>query len=92
MNIVLQGEDLEIVNKIIERAENMNLLGSDRVSLLMDINIAHKTFNLRLNDFLEADDFNFSHDIVGIQNHVNRESKTMEDFFLPRFAGNQGDN
>lgn len=92
MNIVLQGEDLEIVNKIIERAENMDLLGSDRVSLLMDINIAHKTFNLRLNDFLEADDFNFSHDIVGIQNHVNRESKTMEDFFLPRFAGNQGDN
>lgn len=91
MDIVLKGEEMDIVNEIIERADSMDLLAFDRISLLMDIKIAHKTFDLRLNDFLVSDDFNFSHDIVGIQNHINREKRTMEDFFLPRFAGRQGD-
>ena len=35
---------------------------------------------------LEADDFNFIHDVGGIQKHLNRETGKLGDMFLPRFA------
>lgn len=52
----------------------------------MDLDIANKQFNLRFKDLLEAEDFNFSHDIVGIQNHIYRQTKQFTGLFLPRFA------
>jgi hypothetical protein len=76
---------LKIV-EIAKRAESRNLLAFDRMSLIMDLQVAHDEFDLRLDELLDADNFNFAHDIVGIQNHINRETKTMENHFVPRFA------
>jgi hypothetical protein len=42
--------------------------------------------DLDLEALLKADDFNFSHDIAGIHNHLNRETKKLDNWFLPRFA------
>ncbi len=75
---------------IAERAENKGLMAFDRLSLMMDLECADDEFNLRLDELLQADNFNFSHDIVGIQNNLNRETKKMENFFVPRYAGNEG--
>jgi hypothetical protein len=61
----------------------------DRFSLIMDLECADNEFNLRLNDFLNADDFNFTHDIVGIQNNINRQIMKFENCFVPRFAGKE---
>jgi hypothetical protein len=83
----MKKENLELIVKIVKKAEEKGLLMFDRISLIMDLECATKEFNLRLNDFLNADDFNFSHDICGIQNNLNRQTKKMENFFLPRFAG-----
>ena len=44
------------------------------------------SFDLRLNDLLNADDSNFAHDICGIQKNINRETREIENFFVPRFA------
>ncbi|MDH2775740.1 DUF6874 family protein [Enterococcus faecium] len=52
----------------------------------MDLSIAHQEFNLRLKALLNSDDVNFAHDVVGIQNHIDRESKRMGDEFLPRYS------
>ena len=71
---------------IAQRAENMNLLMFDRLSLMMDLEEADKQFNLKLEELLNADDLNFSHDIAGIQNNINRETKDFN-FFVPRFSG-----
>lgn len=79
-------DEVKIIQKIIDRAEKMELLAFDRIMLKMDLEFTHEKFNLRLNDLLDADDFNFSHDIVGIQNHIDRRAKDFTDFFLPRFA------
>ena len=38
----------------------------------MDIESADKKFNMRLDDWLQADDFNFAHDYCGIQNNIKR--------------------
>ncbi|MCH4866776.1 DUF6874 family protein [Bacillus sp. 1006-3] len=76
---------LKIVD-IAKRAEEKNLLMFDRMSLIMDLECVNEEFNLRLEDLLNADDFNFAHDILGIQNNLNREKRKMENLFVPRFA------
>lgn len=75
-----------LIMKIAERADGMGLLKFDRLSLIMDIEVAHTEVGLRLNDFLNADDANFAHDVVGIQKHIDRHTKQLTDLFLPRYA------
>lgn len=75
-----------LIAKIAKRAEAHGALLFDRLSLIMDIEAAHKQFNLRLDDLLAADDVNFLHDIVGIQRNINRETKVIENHFLPRYV------
>lgn len=74
--------------KIAERAEEMGIYNGERITLMMDIENADNQFNMRLEDWLEADNFNFAHDIVGIVNNIDRSKYPAEiNRFLPRFAG-----
>lgn len=82
----MKKEELLDMFQIAERADNMGIMFLDRISLKMGLDIAHQAFNLRLKDLLNADDFNFTHDIVGIQKHIDRENKRMVDGFLPRYS------
>lgn len=86
MSMEKEREQFELIMKIVERADEMNLMAFDRLSLSMDLETAHKEFNLRLEEFLKADRYNFAHDIVGIQNNINRLERKMKGFFVPRFA------
>ena len=74
--------------KLAQRAEGMGIYNGERHTLLMDIESADKKFNLKLEDWLNADDFNFAHDIVGIVNNIDRSKFPAVNFgyFLPRFA------
>lgn len=79
---------------ITERAENDGLYDGERISLLMDIESADKKFNLRLDEWLNADKFNFAHDLIGIRNNIIRDTFPATDFgfFVPRFADEDGGN
>ena len=66
--------------KICERAERMKIDTGDRMGALMDIESADKKFNMRLDDWLQADDFNFVHDYCGIQNNIKRGEFPATDF------------
>ncbi len=79
-------EEFDIIVKICERAENLGVEQKDRLTLIMDIENTHHSMGLNLQGLLEADDLNFKHDIVGIQTHINRDTKELEDFFVPRYA------
>lgn len=74
--------------KIAKRAEDMGILDFSQFTLIMDLELADKEFNLRLEDFIQADDLNFSHDVCGIQKNINRETKEFNPFFIPRFSKN----
>ena len=78
----------EIYSKICDRAEKMGLMKKSRLGVLMDILSADKKFNLDLEAWLNADDFNFAHDFVGIINNIVRDKYPATNFgyFLPRFA------
>lgn len=75
--------------EIAKRAENMGVYNGERSTLLMDIESADNAFNMRLEDWLKADDFNFAHDVVGIVNNIDRRAFPATEFnlFVPRFSG-----
>lgn len=82
-------EKMMMYVKIAERAEELGVYNGERLTLLMDIESADNVFNMRLEDWLNADDFNFAHDVVGIVNNIDRSKYPATEFsrFLPRFAG-----
>lgn len=83
----MNEKEFKLIGQIAERADELGILMFDRSSLIMDLKVANEEFNLRLDEFLKADNFNFSHDVVGIQRHIDRKNKKMTDTFLPRFSG-----
>lgn len=75
--------------RICERAEKMGICRGQRIDALMDVESADIKFNLRLGDWLAADDANFAHDFRGIQSSIVRgEGFPATDFglFVPRFS------
>lgn len=74
---------------ICARAKAMGIMQGDAIGAIMNIDSADQRFNLRLDEFLEADDFNFAHDFIGIQENIVRGRFPATDFgyFVPRFAG-----
>ena len=60
---------------------------TDLIEILMDVAACHLNGNpLLLRDMLEADEFNFMHDILGIARHINRKNGHLENCFSPRFS------
>lgn len=80
----MNKEIFEVLTRIINRADDMNLLQFDRQAILMDFKIAIDCLDLDLYKLLKFDDNNFTHDIIGIQKYVNRKEMTFNDMFLPR--------
>lgn len=78
-------DEYGIVLAIAKRAKTAGIY-PDTLEADMDISAVYLHCPLRLADLLAADDFNFAHDLAGIQRHINRETGKLEGFFLPRFA------
>lgn len=84
----LTKTEIELCDKIATRAMEMGFYKDNRITAFMDITNAAKHWDMRLEDWLNSDDFNFTHDIVGIYENIVR--KTPVEFincFVPRFAG-----
>lgn len=80
-------EDVKLISKIVKRAvKMMPMFKRHRLDLTMDLTAAHLSCPLRLQDLLDADNFNFAHDVAGINQHLSRETGMLSDQFLPRFA------
>ena len=83
----------DLVEKIGARAQRMDKEAGGRTEAIQfQISVAAAHLNgcpLRLQALLNADDFNFAHDVFGLHRHVSRETGEVEGFFLPRFAAKQ---
>jgi len=87
-------EDTETIAKIVDRFMTYHYsMGipkqyqRPRGGVMMDITATHCNGNpLRLNDLLNADDFNFAHDLIGIQQHIDRRTGKLQDCFVPRYS------
>ena len=77
----------DLLHRITERAQALDIARGDTITQMMDMDHAADQFDMRLEEMAEADDFNFAHDFIGIQNTMNRETGKIEGLFVPRFAG-----
>lgn len=87
----MDEKELEIFNlkvRIIERAESMNITKGLRSTRVLDLDHACDQFDMRLADWLAADDEHFAHDWIGIQSNINRQTGRIENHFVPRFSAN----
>ena len=83
-------EDMELGAKIAKRAViRAKEVGIqyDQMTAEMDIDACHNNGNpLKLQALLEADDFNFAHDVFGIRQHIDRTTGELGDCFVPRYS------
>ena len=84
---------LRTINQIADKAVHVYAdhdIRVDRLTIVMDISACHfGGQKLRLDDLLAADDFNFIHDVTGINRNLNRETYVLENCFSPRFSQRQ---
>jgi len=77
-------KDFQLIRLIVKRALKKKLK-DDALSMMMDLTAAHANgCRLDLKKLLEFPEFDFWHDIRGIERHINRETGKLEDCFLPR--------
>lgn len=88
INWDITDDDMELIDQILNRAERMgHLKKPNRINSEMDIAACHLNGTpLRLADWLAADDFNFVHDLYGIDFHMDRSTGRLTGCFVPRFG------
>ncbi|WP_398473379.1 hypothetical protein [Tardiphaga sp.] len=79
------ASEADIIRKIGLRAHEK--FGADVIETQMDLTATHCNGNpLRLQELLDADDLNFTHDVCGIYRHLDRNNGKLKDMFSPRFS------
>ena len=66
--------------------DDTRFIYDDKLTVMMDLEYANDGIPLDLDKFLSFDRGDFAHDMFGIRRHLNRESKELENSFVPRCA------
>lgn len=83
----VSDEDFKLIEQIAARAcRSWNSEPLEMWDFVMDIAACHSKCPLRLEGLLNANDFNFGHDVFGIRTKLNRATGELNDCFLPRYA------
>lgn len=78
----LDKKDYELIHKIARRATNK--FGTRFIDTALDLECVN--CDLDLQGLLEANDFNFLHDIAGISRHLDRDTGELKNCFRPRYT------
>lgn len=81
--------EAQIIDQIVKRAAELDAKYSDgdldQLSLEMDLTAAHANgCRLDLARLLGADEVTFTHDVLGVRRHVDRNTGKLMNEFLPR--------
>ena len=94
LNFNVSKEDSKWIDMIADRAMELTALKKTdykKIDLLMDITAAHASgCPLELEKLCYAPQFDFAHDVIGIINHLDRETGELKDLFLPCYAKLKG--
>ena len=84
--------EAEIIDRIADRAWCIAAkrgIGTPELKreIEMDVTACHANgCPLRLSELLVADDFNFVHDVFGINRHIDRQTAQLTHCFSPRYS------
>ncbi len=92
-----QTEERALVERIVKRyavilknARSIVVTDEERLERTMDIEACHCNGNpLDLQRFASAGDFDLIHDVLGIRDHLDRQTGKLKAFFSPRFSKHQ---
>ena len=88
-NFSVPKMDASVISEIAKRAHQNfgSLTGRKPIDFVMDITAVHANgCPLRLQALLDADEFNFTHDVLGIYRHLDRDTGQLGDCFTPKYA------
>lgn len=87
MDKTLRAEDFKVIaGRAVAQARRQDIR-LNKLDLVMDLTAVHANdCPLKLQALLEADEFNFSHDVVGIRRKLDRDTGRLTDEFCPRYA------
>lgn len=63
--------DFKKISQIYDRAANLDIAKQSKISFSITMGIAKEVFDISLVQLLDANDSDFSHDIIGIQDNIN---------------------
>lgn len=87
INFELPPEDRRLVKRIAERYALISSKEVDLLEIRMDLTACHNHgCKLDFEKLVEADNFTLVHDLIGIANHLDRETGKLKNYFLPRCA------
>lgn len=82
--------EMRIIKRIARRGHRLlkeHGVGRDRTAIEMDVCACHANgCRLDLEKLERADDFNLSHDLLGISRHLDHRTGELRHHFLPRCA------
>ena len=91
MSREMTKEDYDLQFRIVLRAEGYGLI-NDRLTFMIDTDYAIKQWDIDLSAWLYADKVDFAHDVIGIQQNIDRQfcsnhhKPKFDNCFMPRFA------
>jgi hypothetical protein len=86
MKFAATRDEHDAIAKIVRRAREMGI-AYELLDMNMDLEAVHSNgCPLDFTKWLAFPDFDFSHDVVGIYNHIDRTTGQLGDCFLPRCA------
>lgn len=96
IKFTVSEDDAYLIMLIMERVQSVDgwtYGGLDLMDLEMTICATHLNgCPLNLQKLLDAKPFDFSHDILGMLRHINKNDGTLNNFFVPRCALPEVDN
>ncbi len=79
-------EEIKLINEIVKRSIKHFGINS-KMTMMMDIQVCHLNgCKLDLQGLLDSNDKDFSHDILGIKYHIDRNNGKLYGDFTPRYA------
>lgn len=84
VDIFRAEKDKKIIEKIIDRAAELNLLNMNRIVANAFLQIAKEHYDLDLKKLLHSSTFDFAHDFVYMPKHYHPETGEFDGYFLPR--------
>jgi hypothetical protein len=82
----VDNNTLELIKKIALRILKDCKLDNDIKGLSMDLLLAHSEFNLKLYELLNADSYDFKHDVMGIEIFIDRRNFCFINMFVPKLS------
>jgi hypothetical protein len=82
---MITKENKNAVDAVLNRVMELGVY-NERFNAFMDIDNALSDSDNGWANLFAFDDANFAHDIYGIRENINRKTKQLDNYFMPRCA------